>query len=270
MDIDYAGNATRGPSPVHAKLGHTAFSLSPKFSLAESLKSLPFSLAEPTLCLCPTANVHNSRLTASKHPRSFRDLHQPAAPPVFDIVPKLFPRSLLSPLLAMFAPLSFFFASFLVVSSFAAPDTLFPTRTSHNDLVDRSNPLDVILTPLPKGSPAAYLTNAQRLSHGLPLNRPRAYHHRKAVRPRQSSTCPQKTGTIAVNIADLGAGFVARSANPFGEYTFTTDRAEALSVSIPQCETASGFFEIAPLVSLAFLFVREGPRPADGVRVHEG
>ncbi|KAI0750499.1 hypothetical protein C8Q74DRAFT_372225 [Fomes fomentarius] len=148
----------------------------------------------------------------------------------------------------MFAPLGFFLATFLVVSSFGAPDTLFPTRTSHNDLVDRSNPLDVVLTPLPKLRPAAHLTNAQRLSRGLPPNRPRAYHgHRKAVRPRQSSTCPQKTGTIAVNIADLGAGYVARSANSFGEYTFTTDPAEVLSVSIPQCETASGFFEIAPL-----------------------
>lgn len=133
----------------------------------------------------------------------------------------------------------------LAVSAFAAPD--FPPSAVADAPFGNSNPYNIVARSLAM-NPTAHLTNAQRLARGLPPNHPRSHHARRAIRPRQSSTCGRRTGTISVNIAglDAGVGYLSRLANAFGEYEFTTDPTQALSVSIPQCQT--DFFDILALV----------------------
>ena len=137
----------------------------------------------------------------------------------------------------------------LAVSSLAAPDIHSPTRTSRNAAAP-INPVGVVARSLAR-NPAVYLTNAQRLSRGLPPNRPRA-HARRALKARQSSTCVAQTGTIRAVLTDpvsgttVDTGYVSMDANDFGEYGFTTDRADAISVSL--CPESGNTFDILTLV----------------------
>ncbi|TFK79081.1 hypothetical protein K466DRAFT_606415 [Polyporus arcularius HHB13444] len=130
----------------------------------------------------------------------------------------------------------------LAVSAFAAPDVGNPTRTAR-DVAAPVNPVGVVTRSLAH-NPVVPLTNAQRLSRGLPPNRPRA-HRRRALQARQSSTCVAQRGTIRVTLTDsatgavVNNGYVAANANSFGEYGFTPVAAEAISVSI--CPESSTF-----------------------------
>ena len=88
----------------------------------------------------------------------------------------------------------------LAVSSLAAPDIHSPTRTSRNAAAP-INPVGVVARSLAR-NPAVYLTNAQRLSRGLPPNRPRA-HARRALRQRRLAR-PGATLARCASLARFG------------------------------------------------------------------
>ncbi|RPD53849.1 hypothetical protein L226DRAFT_526987 [Lentinus tigrinus ALCF2SS1-7] len=140
----------------------------------------------------------------------------------------------------------------LAASALAAPDVVSPTRTDRN-VAAPINPVGVVARSLAR-NPAVHLTNAQRLSRGLPPNRPRA-HARRALQARQSAACVAQTGTIRVILTDpvsgttANTGYVSMDANDFGEYGFTTDRADAVSVSI--CRESGTTFDILTRNGLA-------------------
>ena len=138
----------------------------------------------------------------------------------------------------------------LAVSALAAPE---PTHTSV-DSVAHINPVGLVTRSLPQ-KPSVHLTNAQRLARGLPPNRPRARYGRRggqALQPRQSSTSVVRTGYIQASIANYGIGYVSKDTNVFGEYTYTSDISNALSLSFTTDSTGSTF-DISALVRLSEL-----------------
>ncbi|RPD53850.1 hypothetical protein L226DRAFT_540332 [Lentinus tigrinus ALCF2SS1-7] len=131
----------------------------------------------------------------------------------------------------------------LAVSAFAVPDTN-PTRTAREAYAD-VNPVGIATRSLAMREP---LTNAQRLSRGLPPNRPRrAYGARRAVLAPRTSATPcvaESTGKIAVYAgnATTAAGYLSTNVNAFGEYESTSDKSKALHVTL--CQSAIGTHDI--------------------------
>ncbi len=112
------------------------------------------------------------------------------------------------------------------VSGLAAP----PTGTS-SDGYQPLNPVGIVTRSLrPRAD--VHLTNAQRLARGLPPNRPRRNGRpASSSKPSPSSTCVTKTGYIQADVAKQGSGYVSKTFNAYGEYGFTHDVSQALSIS---------------------------------------
>lgn len=106
-----------------------------------------------------------------------------------------------------------------------------------------------------------YITNAERLRRGLPLNppvrrtpRPPPKSPHQPHNPKPSSvpsvpSAPSKPQNGFLEIYDSSSGdlvgFVARSFNEFGEYQVTTNLGDALAVEIDTGKASSGFTNIA-------------------------
>ncbi|KAI0325077.1 hypothetical protein GY45DRAFT_292141 [Cubamyces sp. BRFM 1775] len=146
------------------------------------------------------------------------------------------------------------------------PITDVPSRTLGTRSPDETpahasiNPIGLIPRPLPARNPTdpnyTRLTNAQRLSRGLPLRKPRfkpksRYTYKAPLVPRQSSVpCPQVTGTIQVLDGESGEalGYMSNVQNPFGQYAITTSTGYALEVTLHQsCTAPEDPFEIVTL-----------------------
>ncbi|KAI0701091.1 hypothetical protein BC835DRAFT_1411702 [Cytidiella melzeri] len=100
------------------------------------------------------------------------------------------------------------------------------------------------------------MTNAERMALGLPLNKPHIRRRaRTADHPRPSAVaaaakpgptgtdaCTTRTGVLHVTSPNTNDptrpaldGYLSRAANVFGEYLYTTDRSQALTVTINDC-----------------------------------
>lgn len=107
-----------------------------------------------------------------------------------------------------------------------------------------------------------YITNAERLASGLPLNPPvrrkdwegsnkaqaHAPRHHDPHHPHPSSTASKiQSGFIQIFDSSSGdlVGFVANSFNMFGEYTSTSDLGQALAVQIDTGLASEGVTNIA-------------------------
>ncbi|KAI0338818.1 hypothetical protein BDW22DRAFT_677495 [Trametopsis cervina] len=96
------------------------------------------------------------------------------------------------------------------------------------------------------------LTNGQRMARGLPPNKPHFRRHLRAragpsavaaaANPAPTGTCTPRTGVVHVSATDPARpvldGYLGRTANEFGEYTYTAERANALSVTLDDCSGA--------------------------------
>ncbi|KAI8970754.1 hypothetical protein BD414DRAFT_501977 [Trametes punicea] len=138
------------------------------------------------------------------------------------------------------------------------PASVAPSRVQRDVLHgDGFNPSGIIPRPLSLATldPARSLTNAQRLARGLPPRSPRYNTRRRALATRQSATpcaLSQPTGIIHVSSADNSVnGYVAYSANSYGEYTITSSITQALEVVLLRCNSDSEPFDIMTLNGLA-------------------
>ncbi|RDX42402.1 hypothetical protein OH76DRAFT_1488687 [Lentinus brumalis] len=131
----------------------------------------------------------------------------------------------------------------LVFATFAVSGLAASTSTS-SDGYQPLNPVGIVTRSLrPKAD--VYLTNAQRLSRGLPPNRPRRNGRpASSSKPSPSSTCVTKTGYIQADVARQGTGYVSKKVNAYGEYGFTHDVSKALSISYC-AKRGSGTVDIA-------------------------
>ncbi|RPD68794.1 hypothetical protein L226DRAFT_472813 [Lentinus tigrinus ALCF2SS1-7] len=138
----------------------------------------------------------------------------------------------------------------LLVAAFAvAAVVAVPSRTTTDD-DPHVNPVGIITRSLRPKS-AVYLTNAQRLARGLPLNNPPKPSprpsHKPSPRPSSSPACVAKTGYIEAKVEGQATGYVSMNTNVYGEYEFTTDASEALSVSLSYCADKKDTFDIMTL-----------------------
>ncbi|KIP02337.1 hypothetical protein PHLGIDRAFT_37937 [Phlebiopsis gigantea 11061_1 CR5-6] len=134
------------------------------------------------------------------------------------------------------------------------------------------NPTTAAVVPLEMA-----LTNGQRLARGLTPNKP---HFRRQAdrtgRPRTRPSavavasapgqahCGPRSGVVHVTGTGLD-GFLAASANRFGEYGYTTTRADALTVSINDCNgspfdlVSTNGFRAYPYIGGVQGFASNGP-----------
>ncbi|GJE90525.1 hypothetical protein PsYK624_066650 [Phanerochaete sordida] len=145
------------------------------------------------------------------------------------------------------------------------------------------NPLDVVLHPV-----EGVMTNGERMRRGLPPKKP---HFRRAdrtqrARPRPSSTpgqpsnpgggCAPRNGVIHVTAPGRGNnrpkldGYLARTGNEFGEYSYTAARDNALTVSINNCTgspfdiVSSNGYQAYPFLGGIAGFANDGPNLRQG------
>ena len=138
----------------------------------------------------------------------------------------------------------------LVVAAFAVTALAIPSASpTSEDKHLHVNPVGIVTRSLTRKS-NVFLTNAQRLARGLPPNRPRRYGRRtQALKPRQSSTCVPQTGYIQADVDGEGTGYVSSNPNQYGEYEYTTDMSQALSVSVCT-DSTTGTSDISTLVRI--------------------
>ncbi|RPD53846.1 hypothetical protein L227DRAFT_377323 [Lentinus tigrinus ALCF2SS1-6] len=71
--------------------------------------------------------------------------------------------------------------------------------------------------------------------------------HKPSPRPSSSPACVAKTGYIEAKVEGQATGYVSMNTNVYGEYEFTTDASEALSVSLSYCADKKDTFDIMTL-----------------------
>ncbi|KAF7797265.1 hypothetical protein EIP86_008460 [Pleurotus ostreatoroseus] len=162
------------------------------------------------------------------------------------------------------------------------PGSFNPTKTT--TLHTRSNGG---LNPMGKAPHALEMieTNAKRMARGLPPNKPRFRRHDR-IRPRaspaaQANAVCTRNGVIRVsspaNAPSDGNGprptldgYLSSTANDFGEYRYTTQRDNALRVTINTCDgtpfniLASNGLRDFPFVGAVKGYSSDSPNLADG------